>query len=94
MNGDELQQVDMPRRINSPLKGMELIDTFNAARILFPDEALNGNHRKRVQRRIQRLCERGVLEYFRVGHEYLIVKKSIYDYIDENHNRPFGRDPD
>ncbi len=93
MIGQEPIQIE-PKTIPSPLKDVELIDTFNAARILFPQESTTGIHRRRIQRRIQRLCKRGVLEYFRVGHEYQVVKRSLYDYIEKTHHRATHQNSD
>jgi len=69
--------------IASPLRGVDLVSTFTAARILFPNEQITKSH----LRLVQRLCQLNQLEAYKIGRKYRIVKQSIYDYLEENHYR-------
>jgi hypothetical protein len=69
--------------IESPLQGLDLVSSFTAARILFPHDPIN----KTCLRRVQRLCQLDRLESYQIGRRYLIVKQSVYDYLQENHHR-------
>ncbi len=74
------------RFIKSPLWGKDLVSTFVAAQILFPHlpkERLTKSH----LRFVQRLCQYSVLEAYKIGRRYYIVRQSILDYREENHYR-------
>ena len=75
-----------PRTIDSPLRGVELISTFTAAKILFPNETIT----KARLRVVQRLCQLGELEAYKIGRKYHIVKPSMYDYL-EDHYYPVAK---
>ena len=72
-----------PKLLVSPLQGLDLITTHTAARILFP----NGHITKKQVRFVQRRCQTNELEWYRIGRTYQIVRRSVYDYIEENHGR-------
>jgi hypothetical protein len=69
--------------IESPLQELDLVSSFTAARILFPHGSIN----KTRLRQVQRLCRLDCLESYRIGRKYYIVRKSVYDYLEENHHR-------
>lgn len=68
--------------LQSPLQGLALVDTFTAAKLLFPNEQIKKTH----FRRVQRLCKMKYLEYYKLGRVYRIVKHSIYAYIETAHS--------
>lgn len=75
MNGQK------PTTVFSPLRGLDLIDTFNVARILFPDERISQKH----MRFVQRLCEEDLVESFKLGGRYHVRKSSVFAYIEDIH---------
>ena len=67
--------------VTSPIRGKDVIDTFTAARLLFPQSPIT----KAQRRLVQRLCSFGQLEAYKIGRKYHIVLQSIHDYLEENH---------
>jgi len=69
--------------LSSPMKDQDLVTTFTAARLFFPDDKISTKH----IRWIQRLCQSNELESYKFGRRYHIVRQSIFDYIEKSHYR-------
>jgi len=69
--------------LSSPLGNKDLINTFTAARILFPKQMIT----KAKLRFVQRLCQRNELDCWKLGQKYFIDRESLYRFIEEGRHR-------
>ena len=69
--------------ISSPLGDKDLINTFTAARILFPNQPIT----KANLRVVQRLCQRNELDCWKIGRKYFIDRESLDRFIEEVRHR-------
>lgn len=56
-----------------------MINTFTAARILFPNQLIS----KANLRVVQRLCQGNKLDCWKIGRKYFIDRESLDRFIDE-----------
>lgn len=68
--------------VSSPLD-RDLITTFTAARILFPNQPITSAN----LRFVQRLCQRNELDCWKIAGKYLIDRESLDHYIEEVRHR-------
>jgi hypothetical protein len=68
-----------PGIFSSQLENRNLINTFTAARILFPNQLIS----KANLRVVQRLCQGNRLDCWKIGRKYFIDRESLDRFIDE-----------
>ena len=69
--------------LSSPLVNKHLINTFTAARILFPNKKIT----KANLRVVQRLCQRNELDCWKIGNKYVIDREGLDRFIEEVRHR-------
>lgn len=79
-----MTQKSLLRSISSPLSDRRLIDTFSAARILFPQAEKITKAKLRL---VQRLCQRNELDCWQIGRRYFIDLDGFLRFIETNHHR-------
>ncbi len=68
-----------PGIFSSQLENRKLINTFTAARILFPNQLIS----KSNLRVVQRLCQGNKLDCWKIGQKYFIDRESLDRLIEE-----------
>ena len=67
-----------PGIFSSQLENRTLINTFTAARILFPNQLIS----KATLRVVQRLCKGNKLDCWKIGRKYFIDRESLDRFIE------------